>query len=76
MSSPKRLCKAEEVSTMDLIESFLNRYAHILLPILIIVLLFLIIALVMAVIDITSAHNTTVVMVESGNYYNHLKDII
>lgn len=76
MSSPKRLCKAEEVSIMDLIEIFLNRYAYILLPILIMLLLFLIIALAVAVIDITSAHNTSVVMVESGNYYNHLNDVI
>ena len=73
-SSPARLHKAEEVSIMDKIESFLNRYAYILLPILIIVLLFLIIALIVAFIGMTSAHNVS--MVESGNYYNHLKDVI
>lgn len=74
MSSPARLQKAEEVSVMDKIESFMCRYAYILLPIFIMVLLFLIIALAVVFIDITSAHN--VVMVESGNYYNHLKDVI
>ena len=73
-SSPARLHKAEDMSIMAKIESFLNRHVTILLPILIIVLLFLIISLVMAFIDMSSAHN--VVMVESGNYYNHLKDVI
>lgn len=73
-SSPVRLQKNEEMSVMAKIEIFLNRHVNILLPILIIVLLFLIIALVIAVIDISSAHN--VVMLESGNYYNHLKDVI
>ena len=72
MSSPKSLKKAEE-KTM---EAFLMKHANIILPILIIVLLFLIIALVIAFIDISSAHNNTIVMVESGNYYNHLKDVI
>lgn len=77
MSSPARLQKeTEDLSLMVKIEIFLNRHVNILLPILIIVLLFLIIALVMTFIDMSSAHNTTVVMVESGNYYNHLKDVI
>lgn len=74
MSSPKSLHKAEEMSVMAMIESFLLQRATILLPILVIVLLFLIIALAVAIMDITSAHH--VVMVESGNYYNHLKDAI
>lgn len=73
MSSPKSLYKAEEVSVMVMFESFLLQHATILLPILFMVLLFLIIALAVAVMDITSAH---FVMVESGNYYNHLKDAI
>lgn len=75
MSSPARLQKkAEDMSLMAQIEIFLNRHVSFLLPILLIVLLFLVIALVLAVIDISSAH--TIVMVESGNYYNHLHDII
>ncbi len=74
MSSPKSLHKVEEVSVMAKFELFLLQHTRILLPILLIILLFLIIALAVAVIDICSAHNLMVV--ESGNYYNHLKDII
>lgn len=74
MSSPARLQKTEEMSIKAAFESFLIRHANVLLPILIIVLLFLIIALAVAVVDVTSAHN--IVMVESGNYYNHLQDVI
>ena len=73
MSSPKSLHKVEEVSIMTMIESFLLQYATILLPIVLFVLLCFIIALAIVVMDITSAH---VVMVESGNYYNHLQDCI
>ena len=74
-SSPARLHKkAEDMSLMTRIEIFLNRHVNILLPILILMLLFFIIVLVLAFIDMSSAHN--VVMVESGNYYNHLKDVI
>jgi len=77
MSSPvKSLYKlnAGDMSTMDKIEAFIIRYAYILLPICLIVLLFLIIALVIVAMDISSA--STPVMVESGNYYNHFKDVI
>lgn len=74
MSSPKSLYKAEEVSLMAMFESFLLQHATILLPILFMVLLFLIIALAVAVMDITSAHN--VLVLDSGNYYNHLQDVI
>ena len=75
-SSPARLNKkaAEDMSIMAHLEIFLNRHVSLIIPILLIVLLFLVIALVLAVIDIASAHN--LVMVESGNYYNHLHDII
>lgn len=74
MSSPVRLHKAEEKSTMDKIDEFLMRYAYILLPIVLIVLLFFCIVLAVTIVDISSAH--TPVMVESGNYYNHFKDVI
>ena len=76
-SSPARLeKKVEEKSIMAKIELFLNRHVSFLLPMLLVVLLILIIALVLTVIDITSAHNQSMIMVESGNYYNHLQDVI
>ena len=72
MSSPS-LRKKEEVSVMDRIESFLQNYATYILLFLIFVLVLLIIALFLSIAD---ASHTTPVMVESGNYYNHLKDVI
>jgi len=68
---PARLNKKE-----DAIFMFRGKYGHIIVPILLIVLIILIIALCIAFIDIATAHNNTVVMVESGQYYNHLKDVI
>lgn len=72
MTSPVRLQKVEDMSTMAKIEAFLMRYAYILLPIFIILLLLFVLALVIIVIDISSANS----MVESGTYYNHFKDVI
>lgn len=76
MSSPARLQKREEdLSIMTRISVFLNKYADIIFPVLIMVLLFLIIALVVMVfIDMTSAQNLS--MLESGTYYNHLENIV
>lgn len=73
MSSPARLQKREEdLSIMTRISVFLNKYADIIFPVLIMVLLFLIIALVVMVfIDLSSAS-----MLESGTYYNHLENIV
>ena len=76
MPSPKSLQKQEEISMMVEFESFLFKYVHIIIPMLFVILLILIIATIIAIVDISSAHNQTIVMVESGNYYNHLKDVI
>lgn len=76
MPYPKSLQKQEEISMMVEFESFLFKYVHIIIPILFVILLILIIATIIAIVDISSAHNQTIVMVESGNYYNHLKDVI
>lgn len=72
MSSPVRLQKVEDVSITQKIETFLLRYAYILLPLCFIVLLILIALVIAVAIDISSANP----MVESGNYYNHFKDVI
>lgn len=78
MSSPARLHKVEEKSTMakimECIDIFAMKYAHILLPIFIIILVLLLIVLAFAIVDISSAHN--MVTVDSGNYYYHLKEVI
>ena len=73
MSKPARLHKVQDNSTMkEDMELFLQRYAPYILLILIIVLCVLIIALVVAMVT----HGNNMTMVESGNYYNHLKDVI
>lgn len=75
MSSPVRLQKTEEKkSAMEKIENFVLEYAHILLPIFVFILLVLIVALVISIADISSTNNVS--MVESGNYYYHLQDVI
>ena len=74
MSSPVRLQKTEEKSAMGQIDMFFMKYAHILLPIFIILLLFFMIALAVAIADISSTHSVS--MTDSGNYYNHLKDVV
>ena len=70
-NNPVRLQK-EEDKNMKL-DKWLWEHAHIILPILAIVLILLIIGLVWSI-----AHmgGTNVTMVESGQYYNHLHDII
>ena len=52
------------------------KYSRIIIFALMILLLLFIGIIVAAFIDIATAHNNTVVMVESGQYYNHLKDVI
>lgn len=64
MSNPVRLQKKEEFN----FEVWLLNHAHIFLPLAIIILIALIIALIYAM--------TGVAAVESGNYYNHLQDVI
>ena len=70
---PVRLQKQEESNFSDFIESWAFRNAHILLPLAIILLILLLVALV-ATFVVTSGANVT--MVESGNWYNHLQDVI
>lgn len=70
---PARLGKPQET---PIYERILQKYSTVILAIFIILLVIMIIALVIKFVDIASAHNNTVVMVESGNYYNHLKDVI
>lgn len=55
---------------------FRGKYGHIIVPVLIILLVILMLVLFAVIIDIATAHNNTMVMVESGQYYNHLKDVI
>ena len=64
MSNPVRLQKKEEFN----FEVWLLNHTHIFLTLAIIILIALIIALIYAV--------TGVAAVESGNYYNHLQDVI
>ena len=69
-NKPVRLHK-EQSSFMDRIGEWALNHAHILLPLAIIILLLLIGALIGVVL---SGGNVTVV--ESGNYYNHMKDVV
>jgi len=69
MSSPARLAKKK--TTSEKMEDYVLSHAHIILPLAIIILLLLIGAVIGVVI---SGGNITVV--ESGNYYNHFKDVI
>jgi len=71
MKQPVRLAKEENYSKMEV---FCMKYSPIIVFFLLILLAALIIALIFAFLDVTSAGNIT--MVESGNYYNHLKDVI
>ena len=64
MSTPARLGKVEDKS----METWIISHANIFLPICFILLFILIACLFMAM--------TGVSAVESGNYYNHLQDVI
>jgi hypothetical protein len=72
---PVRLAKEEEseFKFIESLEDWALRNAHILLPLAIILLILLIVALV-ATIVVHGGANVT--MVESGNWYNHLQDVI
>ena len=73
MSKPARLHKQQESSLSESVEMWALKYAHIILPLLILLLILLIVALVATM----AAHGgANVTMVESGNYYNHLQDVI
>jgi len=65
MNTPARLGKHDEKG----FEARLNSYAHIIVPILLIILMILISMLFVAVLGHVSA-------TESGVVYNHLKDVI
>jgi len=71
MKQPARLQKQEEFGWMDI---FCSKYGHIIVFLLIILLLVLIATVILAFIDMGTTGNIT--MVESGNYYNHLKDVV
>jgi len=73
-NNPARLGKGEAISE-NTFESWLLSHAHIILPLLIILLIIMIIGVVIVACDISSASSTPA-MVESGNYYYHLKDVI
>ena len=72
MNNPVRLNKVEE-KPMSKIEQFLLGHANIILPILMIVLLLLIIGVIWSIATMGGGNMT---MVESGNYYYHLQDVI
>ena len=73
MNDPVRLSKVNKVSYREKMEDWVLNHAHIILPLAIILLILLIVALV-ATFVATSGANVT--MVESGNWYNHLQDVI
>ena len=68
MNTPVRLNKKETPDDMSNIEVWILNHTHIFLPLALIILFALIIALIYAI--------TGVSAVESGNYYNHLQDVI
>ena len=70
-NQPARLEKQAELTEMDL---FMNRFGPIILFFLIVMLLILIGVVIVAFIQMGTGGNIT--MVESGNYYYHLKDVI
>lgn len=75
MSKPVRLAKQDEseFKFMESLEMWLLQHGHIIIPLLIILLVLLIIALVATFV----AHGgSNVTMVESGNWYNHMQDVI
>ena len=71
--APVRLHKQEEKTFDDKLEDVMLQYAHIIVPLCVFLAIVLVIVLV-----ITIAQNATAVpvCVESGDYYNHLKDVI
>ena len=71
-NTPARLYKKNEDKNMKIGE-WLLAHANIILPILIIVLIILIIGLCLS---IMSMGGTNMTMMDSGNYYYHLKDVI
>lgn len=67
------LRKKEKVSFSDSIEMWLLGHGHIIIPLLIMLLVLLIIALVATFVAHVGANVT---MVESGNWYNHMQDVV
>ena len=73
MREPVRLAKPED-DDMDFdILRLLDKYSPYIIVALIVILVLLIIALVFAV---AHAGGANITMVESGNWYNHLQDVI
>ena len=76
MSKPVRLAKQDnksEFKFMESMEMWLLNHGHIIIPLLIILLVLLIVALIATFV----AHGgSNVTMVESGNWYNHMQDVI
>ena len=70
MSKPVRLAKETDIPTWV---EFLNRYSPYIVMLLIIILMILIIAVIVSIAQMGGANMT---MVESGNYYYHLQDVI
>ena len=69
-NNPIRLQKIDDTPRWI---DFLNRYSPYILILLIIILMLLIIAVIVAFAQMGGANMT---MVESGNYYYHLQDVI
>ena len=63
------LRKQEDKSIIDKIDAFAMRYAHILLPMALVLLMVLIVILIFVIFKDVSA-------VESGTYYNRMESII
>lgn len=73
MNNPVRLDKQEEKTFDDKVEETMLQYAHIIVPLCIVIGIILVIVLMVTIAQDASAVPTGV---ESGNYYNHLKDVI
>ena len=75
MKEPVRLAKETQDNTtsFDVFLGVLNQYSPYIVLALIIILILLIILLVFAV---AQAGGANVTMMESGNYYYHLQDVI
>lgn len=71
-NNPIRLEKRED-NSMSKLDKWLWEHANIILPLLAIVLILLIVGLVLSIAHMGGGNVT---MVESGQYYNHLQDII
>ena len=74
MSKPVRLEKQTESQPFYNLDAWLQSHAILILTICMIVLFVLVIALIGAVFGMIGGHVPS--MIESGNLYNHLQDVI